>query len=77
LDFLISDRDPQFTTKAFENIFKLLGIEHAKTMAFHPQSDRTTEHFNQEIEAYLSIYCFNNPTNWLATLLTLEFTHNN
>ena len=45
--------------------------------AFHPQTDETTEHFNQEIKAYLAIYCSRNPENWSIMLPTLEFTHNN
>ena len=45
--------------------------------AYHPQTDGTTEHVNQEIEAYLSIYCASHPEEWPQTLHTLEFTHNN
>ena len=36
-----------------------------------------TEQVNQEIEAYLSIYCASHPEDWLQALHTLEFTHNN
>jgi hypothetical protein len=32
---------------------------------------------NQEIEVYLSIYCTSHSENWLHSLSTLEFTHNN
>jgi len=44
--------------------------------AFHPQTDGTTERFNQEIELYLSIYCLSNPKSWVEALPILEFTHN-
>ena len=43
---------------------------------YHPQSDGTTERYNQEIEAYLSIYCTAFPTDWVDALPILEFTHN-
>jgi hypothetical protein len=46
-------------------------------MAYHPQTDGTTERVNQEIEAYLSIYCSADPTKWKNSLSMLEFTHNN
>ena len=46
-------------------------------MAYHPQTDGTTERVNQEIEAYLSIYCASHPEEWPWALHTLEFTHNN
>ena len=32
---------------------------------------------DQEIEAYLAIYCASHPKEWLTALHTLEFTHNN
>ena len=46
-------------------------------MAYHPQMDGTTEQVNQEIKAYLSIYCASHPEDWLQALHTLKFTHNN
>ena len=44
--------------------------------AHHPQTDGAMEWSNQEIEAYLSIFCSNNPKNWNSLLPTLEFTYN-
>ena len=46
------------------------------TTAYHPQSDGATEQVNQEIEAYISIFCTNNPDKWSTMLSTMEFTHN-
>ena len=62
---------------AFVKLLKLLGIKSALSAAYHPQTDRTTEQVNQEIEAYLSIYCASHPEDWPQALHTLEFTHNN
>ena len=76
-DKIISDRGPQFASKAFIELLKLLGIRSALSTAYHPQTDGTTEQVNQEIEAYLSIYCTSHPEDWLTALGTLEFTHNN
>jgi hypothetical protein len=56
---------------------KLLNIKSNLTTAYHPQSDGATKRVNQEIEAYLSIYCTSHPEDWLHSLSTLEFTHNN
>jgi len=52
-DSIISDRDPRFIARAFQELLQLLIIKSKLTTAFHPQLDRTTEQFNQEIEAYL------------------------
>jgi hypothetical protein len=45
--------------------------------AYHPQKDGATEHVNQEIEAYLAIYCHFYLETWKKNLATMEFTHNN
>jgi Integrase zinc binding domain len=76
-DEMISDRDPRFAAHTFQRLLKLLNIKSNLTTAYHPQSDGATERVNQEIEAYLSIYCMSHPENWLHSLSTLEFTHNN
>ena len=75
-DKLISDRDPCFASKAFQELLKLLGIESAMSTAYHPQTDGATERVNQEIKAYLAIYCAQFPEDWPKALPTLEFTHN-
>ena len=76
-DKIISDRGPQFASKAFQELMKQLVINSALSTAYHPQTDGTTEQVNQEIEAYLSIYCTSHPEEWPTALHTLEFTHNN
>ena len=64
-------------SKAFTELLKLLGIKSALSTAYHPQMDRTTEWVNQEIEAYLSIYCVSHPEEWPQALHMMEFMHNN
>lgn len=75
-DKIISDRDPRFMAKSVKTLFNRLGVKQSFSSAFHPQSDGTTERFNQEISAYLSIYCTQNPTTWTEHIPTLEFSHN-
>jgi hypothetical protein len=76
-DEIITDRDPRFAAHTFQELLKLLNIKSNLTTAYHPQSDGATKRVNQEIEAYLSIYCMSHPEDWLHSLSTLEFTHNN
>jgi transposase InsO family protein len=76
-DSIISDRDSRFTARSFRELLQLLGVKQKFTTAYHPQSDRTTECFNQEIEAYISICCSSNPETWNKAIGMLEFTHNN
>ena len=70
-DKIISDRGPQFASKAFLELLKLLKIKLALSTAYHPQTDGTTERVNQEIEAYISIYCASHPEEWPQALSTL------
>ena len=74
-DKIISDRDPRLAAHTFQELLKLLNICSNLTTAYHPQSDGATEQVNQEIEAYLAIYCTSHPEDWLQSLSTLEFTH--
>ena len=76
-DEMISDRDPRFAAHVFQELLKLLNIHSNLTTTYHPQSDGATEQVNQKIEAYLAIYCRSHPKDWLHSLSTLEFTHNN
>jgi transposase InsO family protein len=76
-DKIIFDRDPRFAAHAFQELLKLLNIKSNLTTAYHPQSNGATKRVNQEIKAYLSIYCTSHPGDRLHSLSTLEFTHNN
>jgi hypothetical protein len=76
-DKIISDRDPRFAAHTFQELLKLLNIKLNLTTAYYPQSDGATGRVNQEIEVYLSIYCTSHSEDWLHSLSTLEFTHNN
>jgi transposase InsO family protein len=59
---MLSDRGPQFAAKAFCKLLEVLEIKSNLTTAYHPQTDGTTKRVNQEIEAYLLIYCSAHPT---------------
>jgi Chromo (CHRromatin Organisation MOdifier) domain len=76
-DKMISDRGPQFAAKAFRAMLSRLGVNLVLSTAYHPQMDGTTEQVNQEIKAYLAIYCHSHLETWKKNLATLEFTHNN
>jgi Chromo (CHRromatin Organisation MOdifier) domain len=77
LDKMISDWGPQFAAKAFRAMLSRLGVNLVLSTAYHSQTDGTTERVNQEIEAYLAIYCHSHPETWKKNLATMEFTHNN
>ncbi|CAA7260324.1 unnamed protein product [Cyclocybe aegerita] len=75
-DKFISDQGSQFKAESFREFLKLLKIESSLSTAYHPQTDGTTEHFNQEIETYLSIFCTGQQESWADELSLVEFVHN-
>ena len=76
-DEIISDQGPQFAAHAFRELLKLLNVTSKLSTAYHPQTDGATEQVNQEIEAYLSIFCSSFPEEWTKKLFLVEFTPNN
>jgi Integrase zinc binding domain/Chromo (CHRromatin Organisation MOdifier) domain len=76
-DKMLSDQGPQFAAKAFWAMLSRLEVNSVLSTAYHPQMDGTMERINQEIEAYLAIYCHSHPETWKKNLATMEFTHNN
>ena len=73
---MISDRGPQFSSQVFQELCTKLGVKSSMSTAYHPQTDGQTERMNQEIEAYLRIYCGAHPEQWVDHLPDLEFAHN-
>jgi hypothetical protein len=72
----ISDRDPRFSSKVFQEIAKTMGIKSRMSTAFHPQTDGETERVNQELEVYLRMFCATEPDQWNHYLPMAEFAHN-
>jgi len=75
-DKVISDCDPQFIAKSMKAFLQGLGVKQATSTTFHPQTDSTTEHFNQEIKLYLAIYCADNPETWADKLFMAKYSYN-
>jgi hypothetical protein len=73
-DKMISDRGSQFASKFAKELGRILDCK-ALSTAYHPQTDRQTEHLNQELETYLCIYCCSTPTDWAKHLPMAEFVH--
>ncbi|ESK86779.1 pro-pol protein [Moniliophthora roreri MCA 2997] len=76
-DKIISDQDLRFAAMVFQETMRLLGVKHAMSTAYHPQSDGETERVNQEMEIYLRMFCSKEQTEWNTYLHMAEFVHNN
>jgi hypothetical protein len=75
--WVLSDRGSQFIAGFTRELYKLLDIKLTTSMAYHPQPDGQTEHFNQELEGYLRNSTSQWQDNWDELLPLGEFTYNN
>jgi transposase InsO family protein len=53
---VVLDRGPQFIARFMHELYRLLGIKLAMSMAYYPQTDGQTEYINQVLEGYLHIF---------------------
>ena len=53
---VVSNQGLQFIVELTQELYRLLSIKLAATMAYHPQGDRQTEQVNQELEQYLPLF---------------------
>jgi transposase InsO family protein len=53
---VVSDRGPQFIAGFTCELYKLLGIKLALSMAYHPQTNGQMERVNQVLEGYLHTF---------------------
>jgi transposase InsO family protein len=73
---IVSDRDPIFTSKLWQELFRLAGTQLCMSSSYHPQSDGQTERVNQCVEAYLRCFVHSCPRQWYAWLSLAEFWYN-
>jgi hypothetical protein len=70
---VISDYDPRFTSKVFQEICDLLKIRQNIASAYHPQMDGQSEKTNQHMETALQIFGNfqqDNWSDWLPVILS-------
>jgi hypothetical protein len=73
---IVSDRDPMFTSRFWEELFWLAGVKLLLSFAFHPQTDGQSEVTNHIIAMYLGCLTGDRPRSWLHWLPWTEFCYN-
>jgi hypothetical protein len=73
---IVSNRGPQFAAQLMKALYQKLGIVHALTTAYHPQSNGQTEHTNQEVKQHLRLFVNSHHNDWVTFLPTAEFVLN-
>ena len=73
---MISDRDPLFLSRFWQELFHLSGTHLRMSSSYHPQSDGQTEALNRAIEQYLRAFVHRRPSSWGKLLMWVEWSHN-
>jgi hypothetical protein len=72
----VSDRDPVFTRRVWQELFKLSGTQLWLSSAFRPQMDGQSEVTNHVIAMYLRCLARDRPRSWLRWLPWAEYCFN-
>ena len=73
---VIIDQGTQFILKFMQGLSQLLGIKVTASTAYHSQTDRKTEHVNQEIEQFLRLFVNQRQDDWYEWVSIAEFAYN-
>ncbi|GMF42708.1 unnamed protein product [Phytophthora fragariaefolia] len=73
---IVSDRDPRFTARFWQEVFTLLGTQLSMSTVDHPQTDRQTERVNRVLVDALKSYA-HSFHHWSDFLPMAEFAINN
>ena len=70
---IISDHDKLFILKFWKALMKLTGITHKLSTAYHPQTNRSSEHSNKTVIQCLCFHVKQNQKGWAKVLPKVRF----
>ncbi|CAJ0927572.1 unnamed protein product [Ranitomeya imitator] len=76
-DKIVSDRGPQFASRFWRELCRLLSIELNLSSAYHPETNGLVERTNQTLVTYLRHFVSARQDDWISLLPWAEFALNN
>ena len=76
-DDIISDRRPQFISKFWKHMFKLLHISVKLSSGYHPETNGQSKRTNQTLEQYLHCFINYKQDDWVDYMHLAKFAYNN
>lgn len=73
---IVTDNGKEFSNKLAKELYKLLGIDHRKTSANHPQTNSAAESFNRSIIKYMTTVLDNVTLDWEKWLGPMMLAYN-
>lgn len=73
---LVSDRDPIFISRFWQDLFTLCGTKLRMSTTYHPETDGQTEVLNRVLEHYLRSFTHSKPSQWSSYLSLAEWSYN-
>ncbi|WVZ18566.1 hypothetical protein V8G54_005888 [Vigna mungo] len=73
---IVSDHDPLFLSKFWQELFKASGTQLRMSSAYHPESDGQSEVLNRTLEQYLRAFCNAQPVKWSHFIPWAEWCYN-
>lgn len=73
---IVSDRDPLFTSKFWDTLWRTFGTKLNMSTARHPQTDGLSERANEFFQQLLRCYNCETNSEWVSQLPVLEFCYN-
>ncbi|PKI34768.1 hypothetical protein CRG98_044835 [Punica granatum] len=76
LESIVSDRDPVFFSRFWQDLFRLQGVELLASSTYHPQTDGQSEAVNKCLETYLRCMTGDKPALWAKWISLAEWWYN-
>jgi transposase InsO family protein len=73
---VVSDRDVCFTADYWREVARILQTKLLMSMAFHPQTDSSSENLNKTVVRYLGGFATHDQANWDSSLPLAEYAYN-